>query len=140
MTRWIVLIAGLLGIVGVTIGAYAAHGLEASLVKQGLESADIAKRLSQCDVAVRYHMLHTLALLAIGLSSAASGRLAARAAACSMLLGIVLFSGGLYSMVFLGEMGHWAIVPSGGLCFILGWLFVAGLALFGTAGAHDHHG
>ncbi len=42
-----------------------------------------------------------------------------------MLLGIALFCGGLYSMVYLGEMGHWAIVPSGGLCFIIGWLITA---------------
>ena len=128
MTRWIVFVAGVLGILGVTIGAYAAHGLEKGLIEQGIAAEDIAKRLSQCDVAVRYHMLHTLALLAMGLSPSAVGKRRTSLAACFMLLGMALFSGGLYSMVFLGEMGHWAIVPSGGLCFILGWCCVTTLA------------
>lgn len=121
MSRSIVL-AGLLGVVGVIIGAYAAHGLEGYLQKQSLETDVIAKRLSQCDVAVRYHMLHTLAILALGLSGIRNK--SALIAVLFWLLGIGLFSGGLYSMVFLGKMGHWAIVPSGGLCFIIGWTAV----------------
>ena len=128
MSRWIVLVAGLLGVVGVAIGAFAAHGLEKHLATQGIDAADIAKRIEQCDVAVRYHMLHTLALLALGLSSAARDLRRTALASCLILLGIALFSGGLYSMVFLGVMGHWAIVPSGGMCLILGWCCVASLA------------
>lgn len=126
--RPIVLIAGLLGCVGVTIGAYAAHGLEESLVEQALAADDIEKRLDQCDVGVRYHMIHTLALLFLGVAPTAARRRKAIASAL-FLFGIALFSGGLYAMVFLGEMGHWAIVPSGGLCFILGWLATASLGL-----------
>lgn len=120
--------AGLLGAIGVGIGAHAAHGLEDSLTKQGVAPEGIVKRLDQCDVAVRYHMTHVLALLALG---ALAGRQAARRialAACFFLLGIALFCGGLYSMVYWGEMGHWAIVPTGGLCFIMGWLATATLA------------
>ncbi|MCA9134485.1 MAG: DUF423 domain-containing protein [Planctomycetales bacterium] len=126
--RWIVFVAGMLGALGVALGAHAAHGLEASLTAQGLAAEEVAQRLEQCDVAVRYHMLHTLALLSLGLlpSPRAAGR--KTAAALLFLLGIALFSGGLYSMVYLGRQGHWAIVPSGGLCFILGWLCLASLA------------
>ncbi|MCA9181705.1 MAG: DUF423 domain-containing protein [Planctomycetales bacterium] len=126
--RWIVLLAGLLGAVGVAIGAHAAHGLEAMLLQQGVVGEQVAKRLSQCEVASRYHMLHCLALLSLGLVAEGLGTKRRTAAASFFLLGIILFSGGLYSMVYLGQMGHWAIVPSGGLCFILGWLFTASLA------------
>ncbi len=128
--RWAVFIAGLLGACGVAIGAHAAHGLEASLLKQGLPVEEVAKRLSQCDVAVRYHMIHTVAILAVGLS--AGQRLSKRrvGAIVFLLLGMALFSGGLYAMVYLGRMGHWAIVPTGGLCFILGWLLTASLAWY----------
>lgn len=94
---------------------------------QGLAVEDIDDRLRQCDVAVRYHMTHVLALLSIGLLNLEDSSWR-RAAASFFLLGIALFSGGLYSMVFLGKMGHWAIVPVGGLCFILGWICTAGLA------------
>lgn len=126
--RWIVLLAGLLGAVGVAIGAHAAHGLEAMLLEQGVVPEQVAKRLSQCDVAVRYHMTHCLALLTLGLIADRLGTKRRNVAASFFLLGIVLFSGGLYSMVYLGQMGHWAIVPLGGLCFILGWLTTASLA------------
>ncbi len=127
MSRWIVFLAGLLGVLGVGIGAFAAHSLESTLADQQLPAEDIAKRLDRCEVAVRYHMLHTLALLALGLSSQVHSGLRGLAA-LGLLMGIALFSGGLYSMVFLGQMGHWAIVPSGGLCFMLGWCCVIGLA------------
>jgi uncharacterized membrane protein YgdD (TMEM256/DUF423 family) len=132
-----VLLAGVLGMLGVMIGAYAAHGLEKSLVEQGLEADEIARRLDRCDVAVRYHMLHALAILAIGLSAIGVGSRRCACAAGCMLLGIALFSGGLYSMVFLGVMGHWAIVPSGGVCFIIGWCCVTGMAFLKSEATAD---
>lgn len=128
MIRWIVLLAGILGAIGVGIGAHAAHGLEKMLTKQGVAEADVLKRLDQCEVAVRYHMIHVVALLALGASTSRRAASIKSFAAFFMLLGIALFCGGLYSMVYLGEMGHWAIVPSGGLCFIVGWLAVANVA------------
>jgi uncharacterized membrane protein YgdD (TMEM256/DUF423 family) len=131
--RWIVVLAGILGMIGVAVGAFAAHGLEPALSEQGIAPEDIAERLDQCDVAVRYHLTHTLALLVIGFLSPTEFRWRRTFAALFLLLGILLFSGGLYSMVFLGEMGHWAIVPSGGLCFLLGWLWVATLGWYGKA-------
>ena len=125
MIRWIVLIAGILGAIGVGIGAHATHGLEKMLTEQGIAEADVLDRIDQCEVAVRYHLLHVVALLALGASTSRRAPGTKSVAAIFMLLGIGLFCGGLYSMVYLGEMGHWAIVPSGGLCFIIGWLTVA---------------
>ncbi len=129
MIRWIVLLAGILGALGVGIGAHAAHGLEKYLGEQGVEATEIAKRLEQCDIAVRYHLIHVAALLAVGLSIPRPAIKRKNLAALFFLLGIGLFCGGLYSMVYLGEMGHWAIVPSGGLCFMIGWGILA-LAAF----------
>jgi uncharacterized membrane protein YgdD (TMEM256/DUF423 family) len=93
-----------------------------------LDPDEIAKRLEQCEIAVRYHMFHALALLVLGLSPSCRGLGRTAAAAIFMLFGIAMFSGGLYSMVFIGVMGHWAIVPSGGLCMLIGWGCVASLA------------
>lgn len=130
-----VVLSGVLGIIGVMIGAYAAHGLEAYLGKQSLEAEAIAKRLDQCEVAVRYHMVHTLAILAIAMGTTTKRSRLRAAAIVLWLLGIVLFCGGLYSMVFLGKMGHFAIVPSGGLCFMLGWfsIILLGVTLKGDS-------
>lgn len=125
LIRWIVFLAGVLGAIGVGIGAHAAHGLDEMLSKQGLAEADVLKRLDQCDVAVRYHMIHVVALLALGASTSRRAATTKSLAAIFLLLGMSLFCGGLYSMVYLGAMGHWAIVPAGGACFIIGWLTVA---------------
>jgi uncharacterized membrane protein YgdD (TMEM256/DUF423 family) len=108
------------------LGAFAAHGLESLLQRQGLESTEVVKKLGQCEVAVRYQMLHTLAILALSLTMRVRG-ISAWAVGL-WLAGIGLFCGGLYSMVFFNRMGHWSIVPSGGLCFMLGWLALLALA------------
>ncbi|MFN3193386.1 MAG: DUF423 domain-containing protein [Aureliella sp.] len=134
MIRWIVIAAGILGAVGVMIGAYGAHGLEKSLAEQNLASDEVAKKLAQCETAVRYHMVHVLALLSIGLSAGAC-RKKRTFASIFFLLGITLFSGGLYSMVFADQIGHWAIVPSGGLCFMVAWISVILFAFGGREGA-----
>lgn len=138
MIRWIVFVAGLLGAAGVGIGAHAAHGLEKTLVEQGLSQVDLLKRLDQCDVAVKYHLIHTIALLTLGLSTSRRAVAIKSTAAIFMLLGIALFCGGLYSMVYLGVMGHWAIVPSGGLCFILGWISTAAIAFSAESRTPNH--
>jgi uncharacterized membrane protein YgdD (TMEM256/DUF423 family) len=50
-----------------------------------------------------------------------------RFAAIAFIVGVVLFSGSLYGMTFLGE--EWRklgmITPLGGLAFIVGWIAVA---------------
>ena len=72
MIRWIVILAGSLGFIGVMIGSYAAHGLEEMLTEQGLDAEVVAKRVDQCKVGVLYHMLHTLVLLVLRSSGKAA--------------------------------------------------------------------
>ena len=57
------------------------------------------------------------------------------AAAWSFLAGLLLFSGGLYTMALAGVTGLGAVVPIGGLAFLIGWaaLFYAGLRHLGAA-------
>ncbi len=129
MSRTTVVIAGLLGAIGVVIGAIAAHGLDSMLEKQGVEAVEIAKKVDQCNTAVRYHMLHVLVILSIGLSAGLTKPSLRRAATACLFIGIALFSGGLYSMGFLDQTGHWAIVPTGGLFFIIGWLLISTMAI-----------
>ena len=131
MTRWMIAIAGVLGLLGVMVGAFAAHGLPNRLSEQGVASEEIQRRVENCETGAKYHMLHALTILALGLSSIAGVQRRKQAAALFLLLGITLFSGGLYSISLLGIMGHWAIVPAGGLCFMIGWVCVSTLALGG---------
>ena len=78
------------------VGAHAAHGLEDMLTNQGLAEEDVLKRLSQCEVAVRYHLIHVVALLAIGASTSRRAASTKSLAAFFMLLGVALFCGGLW--------------------------------------------
>ncbi len=125
------LIAALLGVCAVGVGAYAAHGMEKSLAEQGVSSDDIEKRIDQTEVAVRYQMFHTLAILAIALTGRLDRSRLLWLTVVALLIGMGLFSGGLYSISLADTLGHWAIVPSGGLTLMIGWIFLAVYALFG---------
>ncbi|MDA8781593.1 DUF423 domain-containing protein [Porticoccaceae bacterium] len=111
--RWIQFVA-LSGALAVALGAFAAHGLEASLS---------AKYLATFRTAVLYQFLHTLALM--GLICLPDGLVNSRLqtnVAQSFALGILLFSGSLYLLVATGISALGMITPLGGLAFIAGWL------------------
>ena len=116
MDRTLLLLAAFAGFTGVTLGAFGAHGLKDRL------SADM---LAVFETAVRYHLVHAVALLA-------SAALAARAPARSVtlagwffVLGIVLFSGSLYTMALTGMTRLGMVTPLGGLAFLVGWALLA---------------
>jgi uncharacterized membrane protein YgdD (TMEM256/DUF423 family) len=106
------------------VGAYHAHGLQ-SYLQQVAVADQVAGRMERAHTAVVFQLFHALALVAI------AGVAAQRPSKCLVIAtllfaaGIVLFSGGLYLDVFTGEFYHWAIVPSGGLALIGGWVFLA---------------
>ena len=105
---WIKL-AGVLGFLGVALGAFGAHLLKARL------SADL---LAIWQTAVLYHLLHAVALLALALYGKASGT-DIRVGAAAFCLGILLFSGSLYALALSGIRVLGAITPLGGLAFAL---------------------
>jgi len=63
----LIVIACILGALGVIIGAFGAHALPNYLTEQGLAEADVLKHEANLNTGVRYHMYHTLALLGIGI-------------------------------------------------------------------------
>lgn len=116
------MLGGLLGGVGVALGAFGSHGLRKRLPPERLETFETA---------VRYQMIHALALLAAGLAAGAwpiSGL--AVIAGWLFLAGTLLFSGSLYLLVFTGEHRWGAVTPLGGLAFIAAWLCLALTPLF----------
>ena len=127
--RIAMLLGALLGATGVGIGAYHAHGLERRLEKQGVEKAAIKIRLAQGEVGVRYQLVHAVALLFVGLASDRRPSRWLSASGWCLLFGVTLFSGGLYMLSMGGVLGHWAIIPLGGLALIAGWCFLIGHAV-----------
>ncbi len=116
-TQRLASVAGALyGASGVAAGAFGAHGLRERL------APDL---LAVFETAARYQMLHALALLAAASVARQWPGRWADGAAWLLGIGIVLFSGSLYLLVFTGERLFGAVTPLGGILLILGWLAMA---------------
>ena len=102
---------------GVAFGAFGAHGLKDTLTQEG-------KQVYQ--TAVLYHLIHGLALLAVGwLATLKPMEPLIQRAGWAFVIGIVLFSGSLYLLAVTGIKKLGLITPFGGLAFLLGWLLLA---------------
>ena len=110
--------AGILGAVGVTMGAFGAHLLKPILPLQVM---------TIFETAVRYHLFHTLALLACALAMEIfPGRATwLRRSAKLFVAGIFLFSGSLYGLALLDWPPLGLLTPLGGLVWIAAWIMVA---------------
>ncbi len=103
---------------GVVAGAFGAHALASQLE---------ARSLQTFETAVRYHLIHGLGLLAVGILVRTGVGAPAGLAGALMTAGIVLFSGSLYWLAVGGPSWLGPVTPLGGLCLIAAWgcLFVA---------------
>lgn len=101
-----------LAALAVALGAFGAHALDGRLT---------AARMDTWDTAARMHLVHAVALVALG---AAGGTAFGRGAAV-LTAGTVIFSGTLYLLCLTGVGVLGAITPIGGVLLILGWILVA---------------
>lgn len=105
--------AALLGMLGVALGAFGAHGLKSMLNDYQL---DIYK------TAVHYQMWHALQL---GLIAVLPDRKQLCWAGWCSIAGIGLFSGSLYLLAITGVRWLGMITPLGGLAFLSAWGLLA---------------
>ena len=115
-----IVIACVLGLLAVALGAFGAHALSSSIPDS---------RQATWATAADYHMFHVLAMLALAAVFRGAQSPWLVRAQTSFMMGIGLFSGSLYALVLLDIPALGAVTPFGGLCFMLGWL-CAGLAAF----------
>ncbi len=116
----------LLAALAVAMGAFGAHLLKPTLAqRQDLSADEVTKRLETYETAARYHMYHALALVLTGLLAAHARSAMFDVAGSCFLLGIAVFSGLCYALGLGGPKVLGAIVPIGGVAFILGWLAIA---------------
>lgn len=121
------LAAGLLGLTGIALGAFGAHALKATLMERGMTTA--------WETAVKYHLLHAVALVALAAWARAAGPetdAGARLPAWITRLwaaGVVLFSGSLYWLALGGPRWLGPVTPVGGIVLMVGWLLVVVAAL-----------
>jgi len=115
-------LAAITGVLGVIIGAFGAHFLKSRLDATNLETLKTG---------VLYLFIHTIATLLVCVMAQRqqSQDRWLRLSGIAFLTGIVMFSGSLFIIATKSLTGFPAsaigfITPLGGLCFILGWLFL----------------
>lgn len=116
MVRFFLIIAAISGFFAVVIGAFAAHGLKQTLAPAAI---DVIR------TGVQYQMYHALALLlvALWLSHKPATR-GLKASGLAFIMGSLLFSGSLYALALGAPRWLGPVTPLGGLCFLIGWLFL----------------
>lgn len=117
-SRHVLIAAGILGVTGVALGAFGAHGLREFLLQRGTTNA--------WETAARYHLLHAIALLALGVGLRQTNEHVRWLswAAGGWIVGVVLFAGSLYALALGGPRWLGPITPLGGIFLLLGWLAI----------------
>lgn len=119
LARFPLMAAGFFGLSGVSLGALGAHALAARLAERGMTHA--------WETAAKYHLVHALGLLAIGVWLHAGNGAAARrltwAAGC-WVAGIFFFSFSIYGLALGGPRWLGPVTPLGGVALMAGWALV----------------
>ncbi|MGZ5129102.1 MAG: DUF423 domain-containing protein [Actinomycetota bacterium] len=117
MDRLFLLVAALGGFVGVAFGAFGAHALQRRVTPE---------RLVTFETGVRYLFVHALALgLVVAVRTWAPDTTASSVAGIAFIMGILLFSGSLFLLVWLDRPKLGAITPIGGVALLIGWAALA---------------
>jgi len=82
-----------------------------------------AGKLDSWEVAVRYHLPHSMFLYLLALFTGAAGK-RVRWAWFSLFLGMILFSGSIYLLAYFGWKWLGPVTPLGGLSLMIGWLLL----------------
>ena len=109
-------VGSLSALLAVAAGAFGAHALKVRL------TPDL---LAVFETAVRYQLVHSLALLASAGAVSRWPMLATRLAGVFFIVGIVLFSGSLYVLTLSGLRGFGIVTPFGGVALMAGWACLA---------------
>ena len=109
----------LLGALAVALGAFGAHALKAML--------ESSNRVDTFETAVKYQFYHAIGLVLIGLlfqNCAVNAERFSHWSGYAFLIGVVIFSGSLYTICFTGIRAFGAVAPIGGTLMIVGWVLL----------------
>ena len=121
MNRIFIRAAAILAALAVIIGAMGTHLLKNILAPAALESVKTA---------ANYQMIHSIALIIVGILSRYYNNKKMLYAGYAFFVGILFFSGSIYLMATFNQMGLKfgkiiaLITPLGGLMFISGWILL----------------
>ena len=114
--RTLLIFAAIAGFSGVALGAFGAHDLKDVLQPH---------QVGWWTTAVQYHLVHAVALLGVSVwlqvSPGPECSRWLRRTGVMMVLGLLLFSGSLYTMALTDIRPLGIITPFGGLSWLMGW-------------------
>ncbi|WP_299520939.1 DUF423 domain-containing protein [Winogradskyella sp.] len=119
MNKKLLITGSILGILGIVLGAFAAHGLKE------LVDADAIKSF---ETGVRYQMYHAFLLLILGGTSFVSAK-SKKIIFYIVIIGLIFFSGSIYGLA-TNELSSFdfktiaMITPIGGLLLIVAWVVI----------------
>lgn len=116
LEKFFFVLGSIAGFSGVAAGAFGAHALKNRL------SPDM---LAVFETGSRYHLIHSLALLAAAWAVTRFDPQWSRFAGFFFAAGIVVFSGSLYTLALTGVRAWGAVTPLGGLMLLAGWACLA---------------
>lgn len=101
------------GFLAVALGAFGAHGLEGKISEHAI---------TIWEKAVTYQMFHTIAILVTAILVTKIQQPSIHWVGWLFLIGIVLFSGSLYTYAVTGTKFLAMITPFGGVVFLIAWI------------------
>ncbi len=116
----------ILALIAVVMGAFASHSLKGTLT---------AESLSIWQTAVRYQMYHALALVLVSIlmrTETKAPKIWLNISSIAFMVGVVLFSGSLYSLTITTRNWLGIITPIGGVVLIIGWICLTIFSLSST--------
>ena len=117
MNKKILIAGSILGILGIILGAFAAHGLEKMIDADAIKSFETG---------VRYQLYHAFLFLILGGTSFVSLK-SKKTIFYLVIIGVIFFSGSIYGLATNELTGFdfkriATITPIGGLLLILAWI------------------
>jgi len=113
--QWQRVIGGFSGASSIVAGAYGAHGFKSNDA--------IYQKIY--DTASRYHLIHSIILMAVPSICGDASTRAAKISGLFLTSGIVLFSGSCYTVALLEDRKYGKAAPVGGFSLIAGWISLA---------------
>ena len=115
--RPIIIAGAMLAFLGVALGAFGAHALRSRVD---------ANLLAVYQTGVQNHLVHALGVILIGvLVQVAPNSKWLRIAGWTMVVGVIVFSGSLYTLSLTGVRAFGALTPLGGVALLAAWLMLA---------------
>ena len=111
--RLVIILGALIAGSAVLFGAFGAHGLKTRISVEDLNIFETA---------VRYQMYHALGILIFGVMGYFLPHETLLIPAWFLIVGVIIFSGSIYLLIFTQERWLGAVTPIGGFFLVIGWI------------------